>query len=333
MGLARSRLQLFLQRFRRDSSDATMVPRLHTSTTMTRSRLALRRPRRSFPVLDATGWGRVSPGAIVAACSVFGVLGAARARSRGAGPADASSGVDGNGVAKAGVEAGSDSTSLGPGCLGSPDASCAPYPEGTVCPGPPTVCVPCGAGAYTLTESFCHCTSGAWDCTPPAWQGTCSVRVQSGSTRIQRAPCRTVAVTPGPRPMHQRAALCSPRTTISLAPSIRIASRSVKSPSARPPHATAVGGSAINKSVMVQHMAAWEQAFASKTPGTACGCGGGQGPCCRSGKCTATCVSSTDSLPACAGAGGGCVLSHGATCGTNGPPDACAYSDEMCCIN
>jgi hypothetical protein len=92
------------------------------------------------------------------------------------------------------------------------------------------------------------------------------------------------------------------------------------------------GGSAISKSVMVQYMAAFEQAFASKTPGTFCGCGGGQGPCCRSGKCTATCVSSTDPLPACANAGGTCLLSHGATCGTNGPPDSCAYPDEICCL-
>jgi hypothetical protein len=92
------------------------------------------------------------------------------------------------------------------------------------------------------------------------------------------------------------------------------------------------GTEAINKNVMAQYMTAFSQAFASKAPGTGCGCGGGQGPCCRSGKCTATCVLSTDALPACADAGGMCLLSHGATCGTNGPPDACAYSDEMCCL-
>ena len=57
---------------------------------------------------------------------------------------------------------------LGPGCLGAPNASCTPYPQGTVCPGPPTVCVACGTGIYTLTQSDCICTTGTWTCDPPA---------------------------------------------------------------------------------------------------------------------------------------------------------------------
>jgi hypothetical protein len=305
-----------------------MVTRLQTSTTMTGSRLALRR-RRSYPVLDATGWGRCLS-TIIAACSVF-VLGCT-GEVTGGGPADASSGVDGSGLATVGVEAGSHATALGPGCLGSPDASCAPYPEGTVCPGPPTVCVPCGAGVYTLTESFCQCTSSAWDCTPPA-----AGDVQCPSPVGQYAdPTCTVPYGGGDARTETDASACSPVLASDYDQSCTVDTDCVEvSEVAECPAAAcdSCGGSAINKSVMMQYMAAWEQAFASKTPGTACSCGGGQGPCCRSGKCTATCVSSTDSLPACAGAGGGCLLSHGATCGTNGPPDACAYSDEMCCIN
>jgi hypothetical protein len=94
------------------------------------------------------------------------------------------------------------------------------------------------------------------------------------------------------------------------------------------------GGSAINVGALAQF-----NGDISKTPlgsgalgGTACPCVQSFGPCCRSGRCTATCFSPPDALPACADAGGTCLLSAGTTCGKMGPPDACAYSDEVCCL-
>jgi hypothetical protein len=81
----------------------------------------------------------------------------------------------------------------------------------------------------------------------------------------------------------------------------------------------------------------------SKTPlgsgalgGAPCGCPSGSGPCCRHGICQlgGACSSPPDTLPACADAGGTCILGFiGLTCAPEGPPDACAYSDETCCLN
>ena len=95
---------------------------------------------------------------------------------------------------------------------------------------------------------------------------------------------------------------------------------------------------AINKSVMAQYMTAFAQAFTSKAPGTGCGCPCESGAVCRGGKCQAAfCGPPTaDTLPACANAGdagGMCLYSANATCSGMGPPDACAYSDEFCCLN
>lgn len=102
------------------------------------------------------------------------------------------------------------------------------------------------------------------------------------------------------------------------------------------------GGSAVNAGALAQF-----NADVSKTPlgsgalgGAACPCADQPGPCCRSGKCTMACFSPTDTLPACADAGGMCLLRSNAICGSansssgaQGLPDACAYSDEICCIN
>ncbi len=60
------------------------------------------------------------------------------------------------------------------------------------------------------------------------------------------------------------------------------------------------------------------------------------GPCCRQGMCqmnTGCDAKPSDTLPACAEAGGACSTFVG-SCGARdaGPPDSCAYSDEMCCL-
>jgi hypothetical protein len=103
------------------------------------------------------------------------------------------------------------------------------------------------------------------------------------------------------------------------------------------------GGSAINVGALAQF-----KADVSKTPigsgalmGKVCGCGIAFGPCCRHGVCQGgfgqgefgDCSSPADALPVCADAGGTCVLSAFAICGTAGPPGSCAYSDETCCVN
>jgi len=59
------------------------------------------------------------------------------------------------------------------------------------------------------------------------------------------------------------------------------------------------------------------------------------GPCCRRGSCqwNTACGSAADTLPACAEAGGACSAFI-TQCGSKGagPPDSCAYPDEMCCL-
>jgi hypothetical protein len=92
---------------------------------------------------------------------------------------------------------------------------------------------------------------------------------------------------------------------------------------------------AVNKSVMTQYATAFAQAFASKALGTGCGCPCESGALCRGGKCQAGFCGPppSDTLPACADAGGMCAYSANTTCSGTGPPDACAYPDEFCCLN
>jgi hypothetical protein len=96
------------------------------------------------------------------------------------------------------------------------------------------------------------------------------------------------------------------------------------------------GGSAINIGAASQF-----NADISETPlgsgalgPVGCPCAQTPGPCCRSGTCTTTCFSASDTLPSCADAGGTCLVSRpgSVTCTNDGPPDACAYSDEVCCV-
>jgi hypothetical protein len=67
-----------------------------------------------------------------------------------------------------------------------------------------------------------------------------------------------------------------------------------------------------------------------------CSCGNiSGGVCCRTGACTRNCVSApSDTLASCADAGtsgGRCVMASEVTCAQPGPPNSCAYSDEICC--
>jgi hypothetical protein len=93
---------------------------------------------------------------------------------------------------------------------------------------------------------------------------------------------------------------------------------------------------AINKAALPRYMADVGKTYGGGSCTAFSSCVFYQGPCCRRGSCQMNldCFSPSDTLPACADAGGSC----GAfiiQCGDNGtgPPDSCAYSDEMCCLN
>lgn len=92
---------------------------------------------------------------------------------------------------------------------------------------------------------------------------------------------------------------------------------------------------AINKAAMARYQKVFSQAIASMPAGSFCGC-----PCigvaiCRAGKCQQGYCGPdpSDTLPGCASAGGQCAYTANATCDGMGPRDACAYSDEFCCLH
>jgi|SRR5580704_8271896 hypothetical protein len=91
----------------------------------------------------------------------------------------------------------------------------------------------------------------------------------------------------------------------------------------------------INGSAIARYRAAFSADMGGALP-TACNCPEIGYPCCRSGLCKTSCFPApADTLPTCADAGGSCAFParFGCSGGAEGPADACAYSDEICCVN
>jgi|GEM_PF-2409273 len=260
---------------------------------------------------------------------------------------------DGCGASAIGVSGASanGSSAIGPGCLGSPGESCSPYSEGTVCPGPPTVCVPCGPGVYTPSESFCRCTSSTWDCGPPAvGQVQCASPVSNADFYIDPSCSVPYVADAGPDTNHTPnvdgsadAATGADSGTCMISASHYDQACTVDTDCAivsSGDYCVAgclCGGSALNVSALGQF-----NADVSKTPlgsgalgMVVCSCPAEFGACCRQGICQASsgCFSPSDTLPACANAGGTCQPPFVTACNHPGPADACAYSDELCCLN
>jgi hypothetical protein len=93
-----------------------------------------------------------------------------------------------------------------------------------------------------------------------------------------------------------------------------------------------------NSAISVAAMAQYDADFAKTPIGTGavktldCGCietGPPSYLSCRGGKCEFYSVPPSDTLAACADAGGTCQM--GRAC-YNGPPNSCAYPDEVCCF-
>jgi hypothetical protein len=94
---------------------------------------------------------------------------------------------------------------------------------------------------------------------------------------------------------------------------------------------------AINKAALPRYKADIAKTYGAGSCTALSSCGFYQGPCCRRGICgmNTDCFGApSDTLPACADAGGTCgpFITQ---CGSKGagPPDSCAYTDEMCCLN
>jgi hypothetical protein len=90
----------------------------------------------------------------------------------------------------------------------------------------------------------------------------------------------------------------------------------------------------INGSAEAAYMAAFSRDIRGVQLGD-CHCPGIAIPCCRNGMCHNGCGPvPADTLPECRDAGGSCGIATTSGCasGTTGPPDACAYSYEICCV-
>ena len=93
---------------------------------------------------------------------------------------------------------------------------------------------------------------------------------------------------------------------------------------------------AINQALLAQYQADIAKTYGGGSCTALSSCLLTIGPCCRHGVCQMNtgCSGPSDTLPACADAGGTCgpFISQ---CGSKGagPPDSCAYPDEMCCLN
>jgi hypothetical protein len=92
---------------------------------------------------------------------------------------------------------------------------------------------------------------------------------------------------------------------------------------------------AINKSALARYQADIAKTYGAGSCTALSSCGFSQGPCCRQGTCLmnlACAAIPADTLPPCADAGGTCGTFVGCAPGRAGPPDACAYPDQTCCL-
>jgi hypothetical protein len=93
---------------------------------------------------------------------------------------------------------------------------------------------------------------------------------------------------------------------------------------------------AINQAALPRYMADVGKTYGGGSCTAFSSCGFYYGPCCHQGMCqmnTGCDAKPSDTLPACAEAGGACST-FVTSCGVRdaGPPDSCAYPDEMCCL-
>ena len=90
----------------------------------------------------------------------------------------------------------------------------------------------------------------------------------------------------------------------------------------------------INANALVQFQADIADDMASVPASETCNCPPVGIPCCRSGRCQQNGCSfpATDTLGACADAGGVCTGAFYGCAFQQGPANSCAHPDEVCCI-